>query len=323
MCNHDSDFNNRSYKCINFYTMGSTTTQTFEFYKDEQGTWTITASSPTNNDSETLLTVVAHPPATAHHERPGSSFKGPKSLTVYAGTAPASSHPSPPSLQNEKSGGGAADTAGANTSFGVVPTDNMIGTVKCHETLSLKSDVVLNSKPCSMDREFTSSTGLGKLEWSSDLAAAKEKREVGELRSVMLLRPHGDKDKSGYVLCRVSREEVVARAVGGEGETVQKAEHLDEGDRSSIDGKKDPAHVEVKEKQQQKVLGRHTWKFTRGEIEVATAQDGAALTEGQLQEVLTSAVVEIERRLRMQATSNGTTIGMLASAAAKSLFIVR
>lgn len=288
--NHDSDFNHTSYKCINFNTMGSSTTQIFEFYKDEQGTWTITASSPTSNDNEALLTVVTHPPATAHHERPGSSFKGPKSMTVYAGTA---------------------------------PTDNMIGTVKCHETLSLKSDVVLNSKPCSMDREFTSSTGLGKLEWSSDLAAAKEKREVGELRSVMLLRPHGEKDKSGHVLCRVSREEVVARAVGGEVEAAQRAEHLDDGDGPSIDGKKDSIQVEVKEKQQQNVLGRHTWKFTRGEIEVATGQDGAALTEGQLQEILTSAVVEIERRLRMQTTSNGTTIGMLASAAAKSLFIVR
>jgi len=239
--------------------MGSSTTKTFEFYKDEQGTWTVSAFSLTSNDSEALLTIVAHPPATAHHNRPSSNFSGPKSMTIYAGTAPPSSRPSP-SSQNEKSG--------AVPASGV--TDNMIGIVKCHGTLSLKSDVVLNSKACCMDREFASSTGLGKLEWSSDVDAAKEKREVGEMRSMLLLTLAGDKDNTGHVLCRVLREEVVARAVaGGGGTAVQKAEHSDDSDKFPIDEKTEFTQVEVEEKRQQQILGRHTWKFTRGEIEVA------------------------------------------------------
>ncbi|KAH7029813.1 uncharacterized protein B0I36DRAFT_326388 [Microdochium trichocladiopsis] len=319
------------------------------------------------DDSHNIfMTIVTHPAATAHHTRAGGRTSGPKSMTIYAGAAPAASlpvplpgpagrsgtHTTPTPPPSDVIGGGS--TIGATTTSdsranrtsqndrGASTASNIIGTVKCHETLSLRSDVVLNSHKYAMDRQFVSATGLGgKLDWRSDVQAAsasfaraggtavvkeegygdKGGREVGAggggLRNVLCLytvKQDGELDRS-KVLCRVLRKEIAGVAAGDGGGGGGHGSNASDDQELSDEKQGGGAN---KEQKPQKILGQHTWKFTDGQFEINEVQ-GATMDEGQVQEVLASAVIEIERRARMHSSGGGTTIGRLGTAVLLSL----
>ncbi|KXJ90377.1 hypothetical protein Micbo1qcDRAFT_226283 [Microdochium bolleyi] len=240
----------------------------FAFEKDDSGTWVIT---PTAHDSShnsdggdgVFMSITTSPP---------------KSMAIYTGRAP--------------------DPSGSGSSSSKTPDAapaQRIGTVKCHDTLSLKSDIMLNGRSYEMDRKFKSATGAGAgtLEWTSDMAAAAERKSEGELRSMMCLREAGKSSggAQGRLLCRVLREEwpeLLSPSGGKAGE----GEH-DEKTATSAGGE-----------DKQQAGTRHTWRFTKGQIHVySSTEDG--LGESQVQELVVSALVELDRRARMQGNAVG------------------
>ncbi|KAJ1325380.1 hypothetical protein MN608_08571 [Microdochium nivale] len=250
----------------------------FAFQKDESGTWVITGLPDSHNDGA-FLSITTSPPPSASTK----GHQGPKSMVIYSGRVPA----------------GDSDAAAASA--------QRIGTVKCHETMSLKSDVILNSHAYEMERKFESATGLCKLEWTSDLPASAEAKQAGDLRSMMCLRQAGTSGSPGPLLCRVLREEpagLFSPAAGKE----DGVDHGVEESAKTVTG-------------QQQAASRHTWRFTKGQIEVYRGT-GADLTEGQIQELVSSAVVEIERRARLESNAVGagsSTAGRLGSALFRSI----